>query len=112
MMKCWQQAGCEECRLNMKIIDAANDVISRQILDGMEKSGARVAIHISRNGDHLTFIAIRSADVPRILALDEGFEAKYADCLRHLKIGESLIVMTTETTDHVGIYKLPPSALN
>jgi hypothetical protein len=59
-----QHQDCEECRLNIEIIGVNDDLISKQILQGMEKSG------------------------------------------------ESLVMMTTEGSNHVGIYKLPPRPLH
>jgi hypothetical protein len=78
----------------------------------MEKSGDRVAVHVSRKGELLSVLTVKTADVPDALSLDHEFEVKYSEYLNDLKTGESLIMMTTEGSDHVGIYKLPPRPLH
>ena len=103
---------CEECRLNIEIIGVNVDLISKQILQGMEKSGEPIAIHVNRKGELLSVMTINTADVPQALSMDHEFEGKYAEYLNDLKTGESLIMMTTEGSEHVGIYKLPPRPLH
>jgi hypothetical protein len=112
LMKCLQHQDCEECRLNIEIIGVNGDLISKQILQGMEKSGEQVAVHVSRKGELLSVMTIKTPDVPETLSLDHEFEAKYSEHLKDLKTGESLIMMTTEGSNHVGIYKLPPRPLH
>ena len=107
-----QHQDCEECRLNVEIIGVNGDLISRQILQGMEKSGEPVAVHVNRKGELLSVMTIKTADVPQALSMDHEFEVKYSEYLNDLKTGESLIMMTTEGSDHVGIYKLPPRPLH
>jgi len=107
-----QHQDCEECRLNIEIIGANGDLISKQILQGMEKSGEKVAVHVSRKGELLSVMTIKTADVPETLPLDHEFEVKYTEYLKELKTGEALIMMTTEGSNHVGIYKLPPRPLH
>ncbi len=107
-----QHQDCKECRLNVEIIGANGDLISKQILDGMEKSGEQVAVHVNRKGELLSVMTIKTADVAETLSLDHEFRAKYAEYLKELKTGESLIMMTTEGSNHVGIYKLPPRPLH
>ena len=107
-MKCLQHQDCEECRLNVEIIGVNGDLISKQILQGMEKSGEQIAVHVNRKGELLSVMTIKTADLPESLSLDHEFEARYAEYLEDLKAGEALIMMTTEGSDHVGIYKLPP----
>ena len=111
-MKCLQHQDCEECRLNVEIIGVNGDLISKQILQGMEKTGEQIAVHVNRKGELLSVMTIKTADVPEALSLDHRFEAKYAEYLKDLKTGEALIMMTTEGSDHVGIYKLPPQPLH
>ena len=41
-----QHQDCDECRLNIEIIGINGDLISKQILQGMEKSGEQVAVHV------------------------------------------------------------------
>src|SRR2546426_498557 len=101
-----QHQDCEECRLNMEIIGANGDLISKQILQGMEKSGEQVAVHVNRKGELLSVMTIKTADAPQTLSMDHEFEAGYTEYLKNLKTGESLIMMTTEGSNHVGIYKL------
>jgi hypothetical protein len=103
---------CEECRLNVEIISVNGDLISKQILQGMEKSGEQIAVHVNRKGELLSVMTIRTADVPETLSLDHEFEARYSEYLKDLKTDESLIMMTTEGSDRVGIYKLPPRPLH
>jgi hypothetical protein len=103
---------CEECRLNVAIISVNGDLISKQILQGMEKSGEQIAVHVNRKGELLSVLTIRTADVPKTLSLDHEFEARYSEYLKDLKTSESLIMMTTEGSNHVGIYKLPPRPLH
>jgi len=107
-----QHQDCEECRLNVEIIGANGDLISKEILQGMEKSGEKVAVHVNRKGELLSVMTIKKGDVPQALSMDGEFEVKYAEYLKELKTGESLIMMTTEGSDHVGIYKLPPRFLH
>ena len=107
-----QHQDCEECRLNVEIISVNGDLISKQILQGMEKSGEQIAVHVNRKGELLSVMTIRTADVPETLSLDHEFEARYTEYLKDLKAGEALIMMTTEGSDHVGIYKLPPRPLH
>jgi hypothetical protein len=107
-----QHQDCEECRLNVDIISVNGDLISKQILQGMEKSGEQVAVHVNRKGELLSVMTIKTADVPEALFLDREFEAKYTEYLKDLKTGEALIMMTTEGSNHVGIYKLPPRPLH
>ena len=111
-MKCLQHQDCDECRLNIEIIGINGDLISKQILQGMEKSGEQVAVHVNRKGELLSFMTVNTTDVPHALSMDDEFEAKYAGYLKDLKTGESLIMMTTEGSDHIGIYKLPPRSLH
>ena len=107
-----QHQDCEECRLNVEIISVNGDLISKQILQGMEKSGEQIAVHVNRKGELLSVMTIRTIDVPETLSLDHEFEARYAEYLKDLKTGEALVMMTTEGSDHVGIYKLPPRPLH
>jgi len=107
-----QHQDCEECRLNIEIIGVNGDLILRQILQGMEKSGEPVAVHVNRKGELLSVMTIKTADVPETLSMDHEFEVKYSEYLNDLKTGESLIMMTTEGSEHVGIYKLPPRPLH
>ena len=107
-----QHQDCEECRVNIEIIGANGDLISKQILQGMEKSGEPIAIHVNRKGELLSVMTIRTVDVPDALSMDHEFEVRYTEYLKDLKIGESLIMMTTEGSNHVGIYKLPPRLLH
>ena len=111
-MKTLQHQDCEECRLNVEIIGVNGDLISNQILQGMEKSGEQVAVHVKRKGELLSVMTIKTADVPHALPLDHELEIKYAGYLKDLKTGEALIMMTTEGSNHVGIYKLPPRLLH
>ena len=106
-----QHQDCEECRLNVEIISVNGDLISKQILQGMEKSGEKIAVHVNRKGELLSVMTVKLADVPDALSMDHEFEARYTDYLRELKTGEALIMMTTEGSNHVGIYKLPPRSL-
>ena len=103
---------CEECRLNIEILGVNGDLISKQILQRMEKSGEPVAVHVNRKGELLSVMTIKTADVPQALSMDHEFEVKYAEYLNDLKTGESLIMMTTEGSEHVGIYKFPPRPLH
>ncbi|SRR6266496_716578 len=103
---------CEECQLNVEIISVNGYLISKQILQRMERSGEKIAVHVNRKGELLSVMTIKTADVPEALSLDHEFEAKYAEYLKDLKTGEALIMMTTEGSDHVGIYKLPPRPLH
>jgi hypothetical protein len=112
LMKCLQHQGCEECRLNIEIIGVNGDLISKQILQGMEKSDEQVAVHVNRKGELLSVMTIKMSDVPDALSMDHEFEARYAEYLKDLRIGEALIMMTTEGSNHVGIYKLPPRLLH
>jgi hypothetical protein len=57
-------------------------------------------------------MTIKTADVPEALSLDQEFEARYAEYLKDLNTGEALIMMTTEGSNHIGIYKLPPRPLH
>ncbi len=107
-----QHQECEKCRLNVEIIGVNGDIISKQILQGMEKSGEQVAVHVNRKGELLPVMTIKTADVPQALSMDHEFKVKYAEYLKDLKTGESLIMMTTEGSNHVGIYKLPPRPLH
>jgi len=107
-----QHQDCEECRLNVEIISVNGDLISKQILQGMEKSGEQIAVHVNRKGELLSVMTIKTVDVPDALSMDHEFEARHTEYLKDLKIGESLIMMTTEGSNHVGIYKLPPRPLH
>ena len=107
-----QHQDCEECRLNVDIISVNGDLISKQIRQGMEKSGEQIAVHVNRRGELLSVMTIKTADVPETLSLDHEFQARYTEYLKDLKTGEALIMMTTEGSDHVGIYKLPPRPLH
>ena len=112
MMKCPQHVDCQECRLNMTIINTTAELISKQIVHGMEKSGARVAVHVNRRGHLLTILTIRSSDVPEVLLIDQQCAGDYQQFLKELEPGESLVMMTTHGTDHIGIYKLTPRPLH
>jgi hypothetical protein len=103
---------CEECRLNVEIISVNGDLISKQILQGMEKSGEQIAVHMNRKGELLSVMTIRTTDVPESLSLDHELENRCAEYLKDLKAGEAIIMMTTEGSNHVGIYKLPPRPLH
>jgi hypothetical protein len=93
---------CEECRLNIDIISVNGDLISKQILQGMEKSGEQIAVHVNRRGELLSVMTIKTADVPETLSLDHEFEARYTEYLKDLKTGEALIMMTTEGSTTLG----------
>jgi hypothetical protein len=107
-----QHQDCEECRLNVDIISVNGDLISKQILQGMEKSGEQIAAHVNRRGELLSVMTVKTADIPETLCLDREFETKYTKYLKDLKTGEALIMMTTEGSNHIGIYKLPPRPLH
>ena len=107
-----QHQGCEQCRLNVAIISVNGDLISKQILQGMEKSGEQIAVHVNRKGELLSVMTIKTAEVPQALSLDREFEARYTEYLKDLKTGEALIMMTTEGSNHVGIYKFPAPPLH
>ena len=111
MMACPPHVDCEECRLNMTIINTTAELISKQILHGMEKCGTRVAVHVNRRGHLLTIMSIRSSDVPEVLLIDQQCAADYQQFLNELQPGESLVMMTTHGTDHIGVYKLSPRPL-
>ena len=111
-MKCLQHQDCEECRLNIEIIGINGYLITKQILQGMGKSGEQVAVHVNRKEEMLSVLTVKTADVPDALSLDHELEARYTDYLRELKTGEALIMMTTDGSDHVGIYKLPSRPLH
>jgi len=111
-MKTLQQQNCEECRLNVDIISVNGDLISKQILQGMEKSGEKIAVHVNCKGELLSVMTIKTADVPHALSLDHELKARYTGYLKDLKAGEALVMMTTEGSNHVGIYKLPPRPLH
>jgi len=112
MMACLEHVDCHECQLNMEIIELTCDLISKQIFQGMEKCGARVAVHVNRRGHLLTIMSIRSCDVPEVLSIDQQFANDYNRFLTELEIGASLVVITTHGTDHIGVYKLMPHALH
>ena len=103
---------CEECQLNVEIISVNGYLISKQILQRMEKSGEKIAVHVNRKGELLSVMTIKTADVSETLSLDHEFEARYTEYLKDLKTGEALIMMTTEGSNHIGIYKLPPGRLH
>ena len=107
-----QHQDCEECRLNVEIISVNGDLITKQVLQGMEKSGEKIAVHVNRKGELLSVMTIKTADVPQALFMDQEFEARYTEYLKNLKTGEALVMMTTEGSNHVGIYKLPPQPLH
>jgi hypothetical protein len=107
-----QHQDCDECLLNIEIISVNGDLISKQILQGMEKNGEQVAVHVSRKGELLSVMTIKTADVPHALSLDHEIKARYAEYLKDLKTGEALVMMTTEGSNHVGIYKLPSRPLH
>ena len=107
-----QHQDCEECRLNIEIIGVNGDLISKQILQGLEKHGEQLAVHVNRKGKLLSVMTIKMSDVPDALSMDHEFETKYTEYLKDLKPGEALIMMTTEGSNHVGIYKLPPRLLH
>lgn len=111
-MACLEHVDCHECQLNVEIIELTCDLISKQICQGMEKCGARVAVHVNRRGHLLTIMSIRSSDVPEVLSIDEQFAADYNRFLAELEIGAALVMMTTHGTDHIGIYKLTPRPLH
>jgi hypothetical protein len=111
-MKTLQHQDCEECRLNIEIIGVNGDLISKQIQQGMEKSGEQVAVHVNRKGELLSVMTIKTADVPQALSMDHEFEVRYSEYLNGLKTGEAVIMMTTEGSEHIGIYKLPPRPLH
>src|SRR5438552_3064941 len=111
LMKSLPHQNCEECRLNIEIISVNGDLISKQIVQGMEKSDEQVAVHMNRKGELLSVMTIKTADVPQALSMDHEFEVRYSEYLKDLQTGESLIMMTTEGSNHVGIYKLPPRPL-
>ena len=106
-----QHQDCEECRLNVEIISVNGDLISKQFLQGMEKSGEPIAVHVNRKGELLSVMTIKTADVPQALSMDHEFEVRYSEYLKDLQTGESLVLMTTEGSNHVGIYKLPSAPL-
>jgi stage III sporulation protein SpoIIIAA len=108
MMACLEHVDCHECQLNREIIELICDLISKQIFQGMEKWGARVAVHVNRRDHLLTIMSIRSSDIPEVLSIDEQCSADCRRFVRELKPGESLVMMTTHGTDHIGIYKLSP----
>jgi hypothetical protein len=107
-----QHQDCEECRLNVEIISVNGDLITKQVLQGMEKRGEKIAVHVNRKGELLSVMTIKTVDVPQALSMDHEFEVKYSEYLKDLKTGESLIMMTTEGSNHIGIYKLPPRPLH
>ncbi len=106
-----QHQDCEECRLNVEIIDVNGDLISKQILRGMEKSGEQVAVYVKRKGQLLSLITMKTGDAPEALSLDQESAEKYYKYLKHLKTGEAIVIVTTDESNHVGIYKLPPVSL-
>lgn len=112
MMTCPEHVDCHECRLNMTIINTTAELISKQIVQGMEKSGTRVAAHVNRRGHFLTIMTIRSSDVPEVLSIDEQYTVDYRRFLNELQPGEALVMMTTHGTDHIGIYKLAARSLH
>ena len=96
----------------MDIIGVHEDLISKQILQGMEKSGEQVAVYVKRKGQLLSVMTMKTADVPEALSMDQEFMARYREYLKDLKTGEALVMVTTEESNHVGIYKLPPAPLH
>ena len=111
-MRCRENIECHECQQNINILGRTCTLIARQIVDGMVKSGQRVAAHISRNDHRITVITIRLIDVPKVLMMDDSLDECFWEFHRDLQTGESLVIMTSEGSDHIGIYKLPPLALH
>jgi hypothetical protein len=96
----------------LAIHKVSDNVRPNQILNGVEKSGEQVGVHVNRKGELLSVMTIKTADIPETLSPDHEFEARYTEYLKDLKTGEALIMMTTEGSNHVGIYKLPPRSLH
>jgi hypothetical protein len=107
-----QHQDCEECRLNVEIISVNGDLISKQIVQGIEESGEQVVVHVKRKGELLSVMTLNIADVPEAMSMGHEFTARYSEYLKDLKTGEAIVMVTTEDSNHVGIYKLPPQPLH
>jgi hypothetical protein len=48
----------------------------------------------------------------KYIPLFDYYQREYNEYLKDLKTGEALVMVTTEESNHVGIYKLPPAPLH
>lgn len=107
-----ERSECVECTRNLKIIRHYRRIIDRKSLAGMQRTGDRVAVFIAAKSNTVEFRAIRMADLPRIERWDEELQAGYQHTLKDLKTGDTMIIVATANTNHIGIYKLTPGNLN
>ncbi len=111
-MKTLEHQDCPECRKNIEIIGNHQELISKKILRGMEKSGERVTVCAELKGLALCLLITRTKDLPETLSMNEEISTRYQECVKDLKPGEAIIVMATEGSSHIGIYKLPPGPMH
>lgn len=107
-----EHSECVECTRNLKIIQHYRRIIDRKSLAGMQRTGERGVVFIAAKNNAVEFRAIRIVDLPRIERWDEELQAGYQKTLRNLKTGDTMIIVATASTNHIGIYKLTPANLN
>ena len=98
-----QHQDCEECRLNVEIISVNGDLISKQILQGMEKSGGTNCRSCEPQGRTVIRHDDQNSRCTRDSVPRSRIRSEIHEYLKDLKPGEALIMMTTEGSDHVGI---------
>ena len=102
---------CPQCTRNLRLIKQCHAFIDKAAMEGMLKSGERVAVFVEVRKKTAGFYAI---PIKRLLEMedDEQLKAAYRKSSESLGPGEILIITAFLNEEHFGLYKLLPGPLN
>jgi len=103
---------CPECTRNLRLIEQCHASIDKAAMEGMLRSGERVAVFVEVGKKAAGFHAI---PIKRLLELetdDEELKAAYQKSSESLGPGEILVIAAFLNEKHFGVYKLLPEPLN
>lgn len=105
------QKECPQCIRNLRLIERCQAFIDKAAMEGMLRSGERVAVFVEFGGKAAGFHAI---PITRLIEIenDEELKAAYRKSSERLKPGEILVIASFFNEEHFGVYKLLARPLN
>lgn len=102
---------CPQCTRNLRLIEQCHAFIDKAAMEGMLRSGERVAVFVEVGKKAAAFHAI---PIRRLFEIedDEELKAAYQKSSESLGPGEILVIAAISNEEHFGVYKLLPGPLN
>ena len=101
---------CPQCNRNLRLIQQCHAFIDKAALEGMQRSGERVAVFIEVGKKATGFQAIPFKSLIEIED-NEELKAVYQRSFTNLKPGATLVIVAFPNEEHFGVYKLNPGPL-